>query len=69
VMHRRVPVIAEGDIAKAELRCHDGLMASRTTAQSPAETASAAASRPGNDIRRIDHGDGWAGCGLAGSWL
>jgi len=62
-------IIAERDVAKGELRRHDGLIASKTTAQSAAETVSAAASRPGSDMRMIDHGEGWAGCRLDGSWL
>jgi hypothetical protein len=44
-------------------------MASRTTAQSAAETNSAAPSRAGNVMRRIDHGADWAGCGFDGPWL
>ncbi len=64
-----MPVITQRDVLESELCRHDGLIASRTTAQSAAETASAAPSRAGNVMRRIDQGAGWAGCGLAGPWL
>jgi hypothetical protein len=64
-----MPVIAQRDIAELQLCRHDHLIASHTTAHSPALTASATPSRATSVMRRIDHGAGWAGCGEARPWL
>jgi len=69
VMHRRMAVIAQRDIAKLQLRRHAHLIASQTTAHSAALTAHAAASRDSAVMRRIDQGAACAGCGVAGPWL
>ena len=69
MMHRRMPVIAERDVAELHLCGHAHLIASHTTAHSTALTASAAASRETTVMRRIDHGAACAGCGDAGPWL
>ena len=62
VMHRRMPVVAQRDVAELQLRGHAHLIASQTTAHSPALTASAAPSagnhghaqdRPGRGLRRM----------------
>jgi hypothetical protein len=51
------------------LGCHAHLIANHTMPHSPALTAAAAASRAATVMRRIDHGEACAGCGVAGSWL
>jgi hypothetical protein len=51
------------------LRWHAHLIASHTTAHSPALTTKAAASRDSTVIRRIDQGAGCDGCGVSGPWL
>jgi hypothetical protein len=68
-MHRRMPVIAQRDVTKLQLRGHAHLIASHTTAHNPALTASAAPSRAATVMRRIDQGAACAGCGVAGPWL
>jgi hypothetical protein len=68
-MHGRMPVIAERDVAKGDLRGHAHLIASQTMPHSPALTATAAARRAATVMRRIDQGAACAGCGVAGSWL
>ena len=69
MMHGRMPVVAERDVAKGDLRRHAHLIASQTMPHSAALTATAAASRVATVMRRIDHGAACAGCGVAGSWL
>src|SRR5262249_53685817 len=66
VMHGRMPLIAERDVAQGDLGRHAHLIAIRTMAHNPALTATAAASRAATVMRRIDHGAAW---GVAGSWL
>jgi hypothetical protein len=66
VMHRRMPVIAQRDIAELQLYSHVHLIASQTMTHIPALTASAAPTRETTVIRRIDHGACCAGCGEAG---
>ena len=56
-------------LVEGELRGHIHLIASHTMPQSPALTATAAASRAATVMRRIDHGAACAGCGDAGPWL
>src|ERR1700732_4959718 len=68
MMHRRMPVVAERDIAEFDLRDHTHLIASHTAAHSTALTATAAASRDTTVMRRIDQGAACAGCGEAGPW-
>src|SRR5882672_8595382 len=72
-MHGRMPVIAQRDVAELNLRFGLGLdahlIATSTATQSPALTISAAPSRAATVMRRIDHGAGCAGCGVAGPWL
>ena len=68
VMHRRMAVIAERDVAEFDLRGHAHLIATSTTAHSAALTASAAARRAVTVMRRIDQGAACAGCGVAGPW-
>src|SRR5439155_12682341 len=68
MMHRRVAVIAESDVAELQLGCHAHLIASHTMAHRPALTAAAAASRATTVMRRIDQGAACAGCGVAGPW-
>jgi hypothetical protein len=67
-MHRRMPVIAQRDIAKLHLCGHGHLIASQTMTHKPALTASAALTRDITVMRRIDQGIGCAGCGDAGPW-
>jgi hypothetical protein len=73
VVHRRMPVVAQRDVAELDLGFrlgrHAHLIATSTTAHRPALTASAAQSRASTVMRRIDHGAGCAGCGVAGPWL
>jgi hypothetical protein len=81
VMHRRMPVVAQRDVAKLDLRfgldlrldlglCrHAHLIATSTTTQSPALTTSAAPKRAATVMRRIDQVACWAGCGVDGPWL
>ena len=66
MMHRRMAIIAERDIAELQLRGHAHLIASHTAAHSTALTTSAAPSRAATVMRRIDQGAAWAGCGDAG---
>jgi hypothetical protein len=70
-MHRRMPVVAERDVAEFylsfDLIQHAHLIATSTTTHRQALTASAAPSRAATVIRRIDHGAGCAGCGVDGS--
>jgi hypothetical protein len=68
-MYRRMAVVTQRDVAKFYLRRHAHLIATSTTTQSPALTATAAASRDSTVIRRIDQGAGCAGCGVVGPWL
>src|SRR6266478_2302608 len=68
MMHRRMAIIAQRDIAELDLRGHAHLIASHTTAHRPALTASAAPSREMTGMRRIDQGAACAGCGEAGLW-
>ena len=68
VVHRRMPVIAQRDVPELHLRGHAHLIASHTTAQRPALTASAAPSREATVMRRIDKGAACGGCGDAGPW-
>jgi hypothetical protein len=68
-MHRRMPVVAQRDIAELQLRWHAHLIAIQTTAHRPALTATAAPNRETSVMRRIDHGAACAGCGVAGPWL
>ena len=56
MMHRRMPVVAQRDVAELHVRGHAHLIASQTTAHRPALTASAAPSRDSTVMRRIDHG-------------
>jgi hypothetical protein len=63
MMHGRVPVVAERDVAELQLRGHAHLIASHTTAHRPALTTAAAPSRAMTVMRRIDQGATWAGCG------
>jgi hypothetical protein len=69
MMHRRVAIIAKGNVAELQSRGHAHLIATRTMAQRPQLTASAAASRAATVMRKIDHGAACAGCGEAGPWL
>ena len=70
MMHRRVAVIAERDVAEIAIcAAMAHLIASHTTAQSPALTASAAPSLETAGMRRIDQVAACAGCGAAGPWL
>src|SRR3954451_17920471 len=55
VVHRRMPVIAECDVVEVHGR-HGYLIASKTTPQSTAHTASAVARRAAMVMRRIDQG-------------
>jgi hypothetical protein len=66
MMHRRVPIIAQSDISKLQLRRHAHLIAIQTMAHRPALTASAAPSRATTVMRRIDQDATCAGCGDAG---
>jgi hypothetical protein len=66
MMHRRMAIIAERDIAELQLRGHAHLIASHTAAHSTALTISAAPNRAATVMRRIDQGAAWAGCGDAG---
>src|SRR5579863_1635412 len=68
VMHGRMPVVAQRDVAELQLGGHAHLIASKTTAQRAAATASAAVSREITARRRIDHEIGCAGWGEAGPW-
>jgi hypothetical protein len=68
-MHRRMPVVAQRDVAELQLRGHAHLIDNHTTAHRLALTASAAPSRATTVMRRIDHGAACAGCGVAGPWL
>jgi hypothetical protein len=61
-----VPVVTQRDVTELQLRRHAHLIASHTTAHSPALTASAAASRETTGMRRIDHGAACGGWGDAG---
>jgi len=65
-MNRRVPVIAQRDIAKLELCHHRHFIESQTNTHSTALTAAAAVKRDSTVIRRIDQVTSWAGCGAAG---
>jgi hypothetical protein len=69
MMHRRMPVITQRDVAEFQLRGHAHLIASQTTAHMTTLTATAAARRESAGIRRIDLGAACAGCGDAGPWL
>jgi hypothetical protein len=64
-----MPVIAQRDIQKLQLRGHVGLIASHTTPHITALTTSAAPSREITVMRRIDQDAAWAGCGANGPWL
>jgi hypothetical protein len=66
MMHRRMAVIAQGDVAKLYLRRHAHLIASQTMVQRQMFTAIAALTRETPVMRRIDQGAAWAGCGEAG---
>src|SRR5258708_37890551 len=65
VMHRRMPVIAQRDIAESDLRGHAHRIEIHTMAHSAALTASAANSRETTVMRRIDQGAACAGCAEA----
>src|SRR5262249_8131207 len=69
MMHGRMPLIAERDVAKGDLRSHAHLIASQTMPHSAALTAIAATRRAATVMRRIDQGAACAGWGVAGSWL
>lgn len=68
VMHGWMPIVAQGDIAKLQLRRHAHLVASQTMAQRHALTTSAAVRRDHAVIRRIDQDTACAGCGDASPW-
>src|SRR5207253_4970366 len=68
MMHGRVAVIAQRDVAELDLGGHAHLIASHTMAHRPALTAAAAASRATTVLRRIDQGAACPGCGVAGPW-
>src|SRR4051812_14145501 len=67
VVHGRVTVIAERNVVEMQRR-HGHLIARKTTPQSTAQTASAAARRAAIVMRRIDQCAACAGCGEAASW-
>jgi hypothetical protein len=69
MMHGRMPVVAQRDVAELQLRGHAYLIAISTTTHNPALTTSAAPSRESSVMRRIDQGAACAGCGVAGPWL
>jgi hypothetical protein len=68
-MHRRMPVIAQRDVAELHLRGHAHLIDIKTTAHRTALAATAAPSLLTTVMRRIDQGAVCAGCGEAGPWL
>jgi hypothetical protein len=69
VVNRRMPVVAQRDIAELQLGCHTHLIASHTTAHRTALTATAAASLEITVMRRIDQETACAGWGEAVPWL
>src|SRR3954449_6626396 len=69
MVHGGVAVVAERHVAESQGSGRSHRIASQTTAQRQALTASAALSRAMRVMRRIDHGAACAGCGDAGPWL
>jgi hypothetical protein len=61
MVHGRVAVVAQRDIAKLQLRRHLHFIASQTSTQSTALTAIAAANRDGTAMRKIDQVTACAG--------
>jgi hypothetical protein len=68
VMHRRMAVIAQRDVAKSELGV---IVTSSPAKRCPRAGADATAAQAAlaTVMRRIDHGAACAGWGVAGSWL
>jgi hypothetical protein len=54
MMHRRMAVVAEGEIFELQRGAHGQLMAQKTAAQISTMTPPATASRRSTDMRRIE---------------